>query len=381
MFALEALRAKHGDSLLLHWGTKTKPRLALIDGGPPGVYASALKPRLLELRAERGLSDTEPLEIHLGMVSHIDDDHIAGMLELVSKLKQAEDDGDPPFVRIRRFWHNAFDDLLGNDEVGVGVAGSSVSVASLGNLLPTEGSELVASVPQGRNLSKALDALGLDGNPPFGGLVRLKKQPIPLDGLKLTVVAPLDAELDALQTTWDEKIKPLLKKEKTPANLATIAAFVDGSVYNLASLVVLAEVGTKKILLTGDARGDHTLAGLEAAGRLKPGGKLKLQILKVPHHGSDRNVTVDYFERLPAKHYVLSADGMHDNPDVATLEMIVQARPDDAFTIHLTNPTDEFTKPAVGTAVAKFFQQQKQAGRNFAVVARKATELGIFVHA
>ncbi len=183
--------------------------------------------------------------------------------------------------------------------------------------------------------------------------------------------------MKALQKDWDVKIKPLLKKEKTPAGLAEIAAFLDDSVYNLSSLVVLAEVGAKRILLTGDGRGDHTLAGLEKVGRLDSKGKIALDVLKVPHHGSDRNVEVDYFKSVRAKHYVISADGKHDNPDVDTLEMIAAARTDDAFTIHLTYPTDEFNVPAVGKRVAKFFANEKKKGRKFKVKTRKAGELGI----
>ena len=377
MLVFEALRAKYGDALLLHWGTAAQPRLAVVDGGPPGVFADALKPRLAELRAERGLADDEPLAIDLVMVSHLDEDHVAGLLQMMQKVKELEEAQEPVPWRVRRFWHNAFDDLLGNDEVGVGVAGSAVSVAALGDLLLGEGSKLVASVPQGRNLAKLLKALDLDGNPPFGGLVRLRKEPVELDGLKLTVVAPLDSELKALQKTWDQKIKPLLKKERTPAGQAEIAAFVDDSVFNLSSLVVLVEKGAKRILLTGDARGDHTLAGLEQAGRLDGDGKLRLDVLKVPHHGSDRNVEVDYFRRLRAKHYVISADGKFDNPDIDTLEMIAAARPDDAFTLHLTYPTDEFNVPAVGKRVAKFLTAQKKKGRKFKVETRKAAELGV----
>ena len=55
MLVLEALRARFGDALLLHSGTKAKPQLTVIDGGPPGVYGDALRPRLEALRAEREL--------------------------------------------------------------------------------------------------------------------------------------------------------------------------------------------------------------------------------------------------------------------------------------------------------------------------------------
>ena len=46
MLVLEALRARFGDALVLHSGTKAKPQLTVIDGGPPGVYGDALRPRL-----------------------------------------------------------------------------------------------------------------------------------------------------------------------------------------------------------------------------------------------------------------------------------------------------------------------------------------------
>lgn len=381
MLVLEALRAKFGDALLLHFGTKTKPGLIVVDGGPPGVWSDALRRRLGELRSERGLADGEPLEIDLAMVSHIDNDHIAGLLEMMRETQRREDDGEPPLWRCHRFWHNSFDDLLGNDDLAVATAASAMSPASLGGALDL-GSDLLASVPQGRELRKLLAALGLDGNPPVGGLLLNRKKPIPLAGLKLHVVAPLEENLRELQDDWNEKIRPLLAKEKakkTKAGRAAIAAFLDESVYNLSSLVVLVEAGKRRLLLTGDARGDHTLAGLEKSGFLKKKGKLALDLLKVPHHGSDRNVDEEYFRRLPARHYVISADGKHENPDVATLKMISAARPDDKFTVHLTYPTDEFAVKEIGARVAKFFAMERKKGRKYGVVTRGKGDLGVEV--
>ena len=43
------------------------------------------------------------------------------------------------------------------------------------------------------------------------------------------------------------------------------------------------------MLLTGDARGDDVLAGLREAGLLRR-SPLHVDVLKLPHHGSDRNV-------------------------------------------------------------------------------------------
>ena len=86
VFSLEVLRARKGDCLLLHYGTTTKPGLALIDGGPDDVYQPFLRPRLEELRAERGIDDDDEMIIDLMMLSHIDDDHVAGLLEFTGEL-------------------------------------------------------------------------------------------------------------------------------------------------------------------------------------------------------------------------------------------------------------------------------------------------------
>ena len=58
------------------------------------MYQPFLRPRLEELRAERveehGLADDQPLTIDLMMLSHVDEDHIAGLLELTAELSEAE---------------------------------------------------------------------------------------------------------------------------------------------------------------------------------------------------------------------------------------------------------------------------------------------------
>ena len=79
--------------------------------------------------------------------------------------------------------------------------------------------------------------------------------------LKMTVVGPRKTELEALQEKWNTEIKPMLKKERSRARLAEIAAYVDKSVHNLSSIVVLVESQGKSLLLTGDGRGDRPRRG------------------------------------------------------------------------------------------------------------------------
>ena len=206
--------------------------------------------------------------------------------------------------------------------------------------------KVLASIEQGFRLR--LDAEGLEypRNSEFDG-----KLIIAQDGakaieigqdMKFTVVGPMKAELEKLHKKHDEWLKKLKKEGKSPP--AALAAFVDNSVPNLSSIVVLAESGGKRMLLIGDARGDKILEGLQLTKALGPGenGTVDVDVLKVPHHGSANNLAKSFFQRIIAKHYVFSGNGEHGNPERESLKMLLDARGEDAdFTIHLTYPIDE----------------------------------------
>jgi hypothetical protein len=366
IFTLEALEAKHGDSLLLHYGTKSSPKLVVVDGGPPGTFNQSLRPRLEGLRDKR--TPGKPLPVRMLMVSHIDDDHIRGVLDLTGLLLEQKGK-EPLLCKITTLWHNSFDEILGNKEANAIPAslGPSVRLSASGeltfpsSLFRDEGAAAVAaSVAQGRQLrDNAVAGLSLRLNTPYEGLVSLlpKQKTHSLGGgLKFRTVWPSKARLEKLEADWDAKLKELQKKPPAQAK-ALAAAFMDDSVYNLSSIVVLAEAGGKKMLLTGDALADDVLEGLKAAKLLKEGGTLHVDILKMPHHGSRRNMTEEFLSTVTADHYVMSANGKHNHPDLDTLKMFSKVRGDSGATVHLTN--------AVPHAVKFLKADVKKAGKNY----------------
>jgi hypothetical protein len=348
IFSLDVRRARKGDCLLVHYGSTDDPGLVLIDGGPSQVYKPHLKPRLAQIRKARGLGSDESLPVDLMMVSHIDDDHINGILELTKELVDAKASEQPLPLKIRSLWHNTFDDIIGNTPKELLAAVTAAfGAASLSSEPDTEGLEpeaarVLASVGQGFKLRDDARNLQLRINPQFGGkLVMAEKKGDSINigkGLKFTVAGPMKAELVALQKDHDKFLKKNKDDKKTKAALA---AFTDTSVPNLSSLVLLVEVGKKSMLLTGDARGDKILEGLELVGLLKKGGKMHVNVLKMPHHGSDRNMDPIFFRRITADHYVFSGNGEHGNPERETLQMLLDESGDTDFTIHLTYPIDE----------------------------------------
>ena len=56
ILSLDVRRARKGDCLLLHYGTKTNPGAGADRRRSPQVYKPHLKPRLDEIRAARGLA-------------------------------------------------------------------------------------------------------------------------------------------------------------------------------------------------------------------------------------------------------------------------------------------------------------------------------------
>lgn len=368
---LEALRAKYGDSLLVRWGAADDPKLIVIDGGPRGVFRKFLEPRLDELARERGV---ETLPIEILMVSHIDEDHVAGVLDLTKKLRRQDDAGERASYDVKALWHNSFDDIVGTNAGALEhAARDGISTASTTEDVPEEvlrdhpAALVLASVGQGRALRNDAETLGLrvnagDGEPfvARGGDGDLHELP---GGLRLRLLGPLQADLDAFQEEWDKEIEKLGVARPAPV---LAAAYADDSAFNLSSLVVLAELGGRTMLLTGDARGDKVLAGLAQAGLLEEGGTLHVDLLKLPHHGSDRNVETDFFRRVTADHYVVSGDGKYGNPELATFEMIFAARgQDDEYHLHLTYAPGETIDDFDGDALQALFDRERAAGRRF----------------
>jgi hypothetical protein len=258
-------------------------------------------------------------------VSHIDGDHIGGLLALAG----AQTPPVTPTLSVQTLWHNAFNDVVGDRAKELEVASAAGALDGTDHDLEA----VVASIPEGRRLRILAKQLNWAVNRPIGKLITLDSSTSPLvitDGVTLQVVGPGREQISRLAGKWDKWLE-----NATPKQLAT-AALEDRSVFNRSSIVLLLEAGGKRMLLTGDARGDDILAGLKRIGAID-NGVASFDLVKLPHHGSIRNVDEHFFATVRAKHYVISADGRFGNPDSATLDLLAQSRTDDDFTLHITN--------------------------------------------
>ncbi|MBK7827140.1 hypothetical protein [Nannocystis sp.] len=378
LFTLEALDASEGDCLLLLYGTARQPRLVVIDGGPRSTCDAALLPRLLALRS--AFPADAPLPVELLVVTHVDSDHIAGVVALTGRLLELRAAGAEPPLVIKELWHNSFDGVLGEQQV-------RRAIDFVNRLSEAETSaDVVASASEGRKLHDDAVALGMAINAEFADLVARADDggvQVPCgDGLTLTVLGPARQQLDDFRREWDATLG------KQASAHGQVAATPDTSRPNLASIVLLAECRGRSMLLAGDARGDHILAGLEAAGKLPPGGTMHIDVFKLPHHGSCRNNSEELLQRVTADTYVISANGKHANPDRETLERLAVARGVTQYTVVCTFPEAAYklVKPdAAGAeerreALLGFHEwAQRQTARGVTIRYREASALSLAI--
>jgi beta-lactamase superfamily II metal-dependent hydrolase len=367
VFALDALSARKGDALVLRWGTAASTHLALIDGGPSTVYDKAVLPHLQELAGTDPAGRPLPVALRLVVVSHVDDDHIQGILDLTTAIDIAQKTGSAVPATILEAWHNAFADMefLADfadqpelQEAIREVAAQPAALLDASGTTPggeaTPSRQLLAraeSVTQGRELDRALNRMAsVRRNSAFADRSHFVRDGagVTVDGLEVTVLAPNTKLLSALREHWKKERKKALARQvaKARAGVAALAAaFDDPSILNQSSIVLLLKFKGKSMLLTGDARGDHIIDAIKASPGL--GTPLHVDVLKVPHHGSAHSNGPKLFQAVTADHYVISGNGEHGNPHADALRALFETQRGREITVHLTNrPAAGAVKPA-----------------------------------
>lgn len=316
MLTLSVIQAEFGDCMLLRFG-RSKPKHILIDGGPSGTYAKHLRPMLEQVRQKADCLD-------LMILSHVDNDHIIGLLEMMAHMVDQRAKNQPELLPVRALWHNAFQRAEGSGaEIGsrleAGMAGQQGTSFA-------EANAVTFGIKEGNKLLLAAQELDIPVNPDTGGKVITTQTvgaPLKLDDLKLWIIGPTPQNLERLEKKWLAWLETYENRAPFADEIETDK--IDRSVPNLSSIMLLAQSGRKKILLTGDGTSDDVLEGLRARNLLNKSGRLHVDVLKLPHHGSVRNIRRTFFDIVTARTYIISANGKYNNPDLATLIWLVSA--------------------------------------------------------
>lgn len=361
LFSLEVLNASHGECIILHYGDIDQPKFILIGGGQKEVYKKILNPRLIDLK--RTFSPAKALPIEMIIASHSDIQSIGGLLAMTEDMLNEQKTNRPSAYNIKTIWYNSFQPLP--DKWGK------------------------------TRLTLNAKALNIKQNSPFDHFVMrpdsvavsINKEP-----LKITVIHPDQNRLEEFEEYWIDNARRYMNndtisqiknpKEKFsnkalqfnkapafPIDNAALQGYNDQKITipNLASICIVFELGNKRILYAGDALGRDILKGLYTAGFLSEKGDLHFDLMIIPHFGSDLNITKDFFHRLKADHYILLGDGSHSNPEVATLQMLEEARTEDTITMYFANRDGRDNH---GNKLDKYFLESPQSKKHRRVFRR-----------
>ena len=301
---IKMLPAYDGDCLLLLLPQPAGPtRHILIDSGPGRTYRQ-LAQEIQKLRDDKQVID-------LLIITHIDDDHIGGI------LKMFEDPAFDPAL-IKQVWFNS-GAVLAEQLSTLYAASREVA------LYPQTDTKI--SITQGNTLERYLQQV-----PGWSKtLIHSGTAPLDWDNLKITVLSPNYQALEKLHKHW-----PAATTAATPISSSatdydrSIEEFIalpecseDQAVCNGSSIAILLETSAAKLLFLGDAHPSIVAASLKRLG-YSAANPLEATFVKVAHHGSRYNTSAELLSLLHCQHYAISTNGLkHGFPHKECLAKLI----------------------------------------------------------
>ena len=324
--SIEMLPAEDGDALWLEYGDGRSRSAILIDGGRESTN-QAIRARLAAL--------SSPVE--LLVLTHIDADHLEGVVRLLLDRPNA--------LKVGGIWYNGFHHLPANDPDPDNVRRGSSADGNSADDLPR-------SPQQGEFVSALLHHLELKAvwNSDTNGQALQVSDDGALPefalsgGMKMTLLSPNREALIRLREIWDRSLaakgltagdsdaflQMLSDRERSGGRQDKESQYrgatepLDTSATNGSSIALLAEFGGMSALLLGDAHAPQIESSIRRLLATRGGEKLRVDALKLSHHGSRGNMTASLAGLIDARHVLISTNGAkHRHPDPEPLEQLI----------------------------------------------------------
>lgn len=297
------LLAEHGDAFVIKTTSAGNPYIIVVDGGP-----SATDERIASYYQRIG-------HIDLMVLTHYDEDHIAGIKAYAQLLSKSQ-------MPVDRFWGNCAREIHMIDDPIISDAGN-------------------------RNAGTLAYYLDLQhkANPSFEWREDIYyPHTLELPDVKITVLSPNSDILKQIKEEYEAYIAvhPIVIDEapEQTVQIASVRVMKDAketietlakddkprsvNPANKASIAFLLEAEGKSVLMLGDADADIVADSIEALNRPLP---LKVDYVKVSHHGSRNNISKRLLSMIDCNNYIFSTNGgtgRSYHPDRKTLALILR---------------------------------------------------------
>lgn len=313
--SLNILQALTGDSIFITYvGHDNKKHHILIDGGMPNTFNKSIKRVVQDINC-----------IDYIFITHIDRDHIGGILKLLESSYQD---------KIKNIFFNS---------------GNIIKIQNSTLISENDGKELIKYINESTNIKTNKEEITIKSNfnfnglkidffsPTYQGLEAFNKH-FSLGSIKEEALIS-----DTLQTETTSSLEELSKIEFSEKNLNN-----DSS--NGVSLAMLLECYDKKILLLGDAKDNILIKSLENRGYINQANKrLKVDYIKLSHHGSKFHTSNKFLSLIECTNFIISTNGAgnsrHPNIEVIARILCHQNRDiDQKIYFYFNYPKEDYLK-------------------------------------
>ncbi len=308
---IKILPAGYGDAILVQWKSKEKPFNILIDGGIQNTYTNAILPEIKQIILQNA-------KINLLVTTHIDYDHITGVLKLVNAIKNKE----LPLDIVKKWWFNG------------GILLDQYFHLPKDNLkalaLPNQTSQNpLVSLRQGATLEDFLTSVqGYQSHP-----ISNELKPVKIGEAIIHFLSPDLITLNKLAKNWHK----FLQLEQSPQvkavrpdygfpieQLIDFPQKKDASLFNASSIAFLLEYKDKSVLFLADATPEIYLSAIQKLIETRGIQKLKVDFVKLSHHGSKYSFHSELLKMIDCQHFIISTDGSrYALPNKSTLAKII----------------------------------------------------------
>ncbi len=308
MLTIEYIPMHYYDAIIIHFTDDDgNPHNIIVDGGEINsakyCYTDRLKGKLEEI-----FNNGESID--LWVITHIDNDHIGGLYNFINDKEFFESHHQ----QLKEVWMN----YGGKGDYDVqrdGTIGYS-SGKKLRDVLREKKVNVREGIIAGQSATFA--------------------------NVEITVVAPDSDTYDRYMKWWNGK--EFKEMVETTDGLVSggewdyETAFKDfdlkhyeedKDVKNNSSIAFVLTYEKHRILFAADSSSSILMKGLNAV-NLEKDGKVKLDLMHMPHHGSSRNTSYRFLEAIDSPKYVITGNGenRYKLPDKETIARLNAANPE-----------------------------------------------------